>query len=68
MARRMVSSAFLSISEAETEAEPAIGVVDDGFLLFASVIVGGFFVGSLVVVFFFFYGNHAREIGGFKTG
>lgn len=56
------------MSEAETEAEPAIGVVDDGLLLFASVIFGGSFVGSLVVVFFFFYGNHAREIGGFKTG
>lgn len=53
--------------EAEPEAEPAIGVVDDSFLSFASVIVGGSFVGSLVVVFFFFSGNH-REIGGFKTG
>jgi hypothetical protein len=31
MARRMVSSAFLSMPKAEAKVEPAIGVVDDSF-------------------------------------
>lgn len=40
MARRIVSSAFVSLPE------PAIAVVEDNFVLFASVIVGAFFLSS----------------------
>ena len=54
MARRMVSSALVSVPEAEAEAELAIGVFEDGFVSFA-LVIGCllFYVLYCVVVLFF---------------
>jgi hypothetical protein len=55
----MISSAFMFVPEAGAEAEPAIAVVEDSVVLFASVIIGR----PLLLLFcsFFFWKRMARE-------